>query len=49
MKLLCLYHHDPDQTDQDIDYKLKKTAALLRARRSSMQCIAPKEGEKIVL
>jgi len=45
VKKLYLFHHDPDQTDDDIDGKLKMAQALLEKRGSSTICIAPKEGE----
>ena len=49
VKLLCLYHHDPDQDDKDIDLKLQSAKSLLKARDSRTVCIAPREGEKIVI
>lgn len=49
VKLLCLYHHDPDQFDRDIDLKLKHAKQLLKSRRSKTRCIAPHEGQKIIL
>lgn len=49
VKLLCLYHHDPDQTDADIDIKLEEANALLSVRQSLTRCIAPREGDKIVI
>ena len=45
--LLCLYHHDPDQFDNDIDLKLKLARTLLKSRNSKTVCIAPHEGDKI--
>ena len=45
VKNLYLFHHDPDQTDDDIDNKLKMAQAILEKRGSSTRCIAPKEGE----
>lgn len=47
VKLMCLYHHDPDQFDKDIDLKLKLARTLLKARHSKTICIAPHEGDKI--
>jgi CheY-like chemotaxis protein len=47
VKLLCLYHHDPDQLDNDIDLKLKEAQSLLASRQSETQCIAPHEGYTI--
>jgi phosphoribosyl 1,2-cyclic phosphodiesterase len=49
VKLLCLFHHDPEQTDKDIDMKLAFAKQLLAERGSSVVCIAPHEGEKIVI
>ncbi|MEO8401006.1 MAG: response regulator [Gammaproteobacteria bacterium] len=49
VKTLCLYHHDPDQFDKDIDLKLQEAKTLLESRHSKTQCIAPHEGEKIYL
>lgn len=49
VKLLCLYHHDPAQTDDDIDLKLKHAKELLKLRHSKTKCIAPHEGERITI
>jgi len=49
VKLLCLHHHDPDQTDDDIDMKLKQARALLNERGSNIICIAPCEGDEIII
>lgn len=49
VKLLCLYHHDPDQTDKDIDHKVLEAKEILESRHSITRCIAPKEGEKIFI
>lgn len=45
VKTLYLFHHDPDQTDDDIDNKLKTAQAILERKGSSTICVAPKEGE----
>ncbi len=47
VKLLCLYHHDPDQYDADIKMKWERAVEQLKKLHSTVQCIAPKEGEKI--
>ncbi len=47
VKLLCLYHHDPDQLDKDITYKVQQANEILQSLHSKTRCIAPKEGEKI--
>ena len=49
VKLLCLHHHDPDQTDDDIDLKLTQAQTILSERHSSTRCIAPHEGDEITL
>ena len=45
VKTLYLFHHDPDQSDDDIDGKLDTARAMLKARKSKTKCLAPKEGE----
>ena len=45
VKTLHLFHHDPDQTDADIDGKLEQAQALLKERESQTQCLAPTEGQ----
>ncbi len=45
VKNLYLFHHDPDQKDDDIDNKFKTASKMLRARNSKTKCIAPKEGD----
>lgn len=49
VKTVCLYHHDPDQLDKDIDAKLKKAKSLLKLRHSKTRCIAAKEGESFLI
>ena len=49
VKLLCLFHHDPDETDDEINAKLKNAQSLLKSRNSKTRCIAPHEGQKIVI
>lgn len=41
VKTLYLFHHDPDQTDDDIDAKLATARKLLEERGSSVVCEAP--------
>ncbi|MDO9515971.1 MAG: MBL fold metallo-hydrolase, partial [Syntrophales bacterium] len=45
VKKLYLFHHDLDQTDDDIDNKLEVARTMLEERGSSTICIAPKERE----
>ena len=49
VKRLHLFHHDPDQSDDDIDLKLKETREALDRLGSDVQCDAPAEGSKLVL
>jgi len=45
VKTLYLFHHDPDQYDDDIDRKHEDALAMLRKRRSKTKCLAPREGQ----
>lgn len=49
VKLLCLFHHDPDQLDKDITAKLEYAISLLNSRNSKTQCIAPHKGDEIFI
>ena len=49
VKRLHLFHHDPDQTDSDIDAKLEETRAELVRLGSNVVCEAPAEGTELVL
>ena len=49
VKLLCLFHHDPDQSDKNIEFKLNEAKKILASRQSKTRCIAPREGEKITI
>ena len=49
VKRLHLFHHDPDQTDDDIDAKLGETRRELERLKSNVVCEAPAEGEQLVL
>ncbi len=49
VKKLHLFHHDPDQTDVDIDAKLEETRAELKRLGSNVVCEAPAEGSALVL
>ncbi len=44
VKNLYLFHHDPNQSDDDIDAKLKAAKALLEEKGSTTNVIAPYEG-----
>ncbi len=45
VKSLSLFHHDPDQSDTDIDKKQAQASSLLQKLGSKTQCIAPQEGQ----
>lgn len=45
VKTLYLFHHDPDQSDRDIDEKLATAQHLLSERKSTTQVLAPEEGQ----
>ena len=45
-KTLYLFHHDPDQTDDDIDAKLETAVNLLAKRNSNTEVLAPREGQR---
>jgi phosphoribosyl 1,2-cyclic phosphodiesterase len=49
VKRLHLFHHDPDQTDADIDAKLEETRRELERLGSRVVCEAPAEGDELVL
>jgi len=49
VKRLHLFHHDPDQTDADIDLKLDETRKALAQLGSKVQCDAPAEGSALML
>jgi CheY-like chemotaxis protein/phosphoribosyl 1,2-cyclic phosphodiesterase len=49
VKRLHLFHHDPDQTDADIDAKLEETRRELARLGSKVVCEAPAEGSDLVL
>jgi ribonuclease BN (tRNA processing enzyme) len=48
VKTLYLFHHDPDQSDDDIDRKLESAReALTKNGGGSVNCVAPAEGDAI--
>ncbi len=50
VKRLHLFHHDPDQTDADIDLKLQEMRAKLdELGASAVKCEAPAELSKVVI
>jgi phosphoribosyl 1,2-cyclic phosphodiesterase/ActR/RegA family two-component response regulator len=49
VKELHLFHHDPDQTDDDIDRKLEAAGRLLSGWGSATKCVAPAEGDIVTI
>jgi phosphoribosyl 1,2-cyclic phosphodiesterase len=49
VKLLHLFHHDPDQTDEDIDLKLDEMRLALKEMGSKVAVEAPAEGSTLSL
>ena len=49
VKRLHLFHHDPDQTDEVIDLKLKEAREALARLGSRVVCEAPAEGSSLTL
>jgi CheY-like chemotaxis protein/phosphoribosyl 1,2-cyclic phosphodiesterase len=49
VKRLHLFHHDPDQTDADIDAKLEEARRELQRLGSKVICEAPAEGDSLIL
>ncbi len=49
VRRLHLFHHDPDQTDADIDAKLEETCKELARLGSKVACEAPAEGSSLIL
>ncbi len=44
---LYLYHHDPDQVDEDIDRKLALAQEILTNEGSKTKCVAPRERDRV--
>jgi phosphoribosyl 1,2-cyclic phosphodiesterase/CheY-like chemotaxis protein len=49
VEALHLFHHDPGQTDDDIDEKLATTRQLLEELGSAVTCVAPSEGQQYLI
>jgi phosphoribosyl 1,2-cyclic phosphodiesterase len=49
VKRLHLFHHDPDQTDDDIDLKVREAREAMEKQRGAIEVDAPAEGSEIVL
>jgi phosphoribosyl 1,2-cyclic phosphodiesterase len=47
VKKLCLFHHDPDQNDDDIDLKQASVEKHLHELGSNTVCEAPAEGSEL--
>jgi CheY-like chemotaxis protein len=49
VKKLCVFHHDPSQSDVDIDQKLAATRDALAALGSTVEALAPAEGDELLV
>ncbi len=49
VKRLHLFHHDPDQSDDDIDRKLDETRVHISRLGGQVECDAPAEKSKLIL
>lgn len=49
VKRLHLFHHDPDQSDDDIDAKVREAREALERRGAQLECTAPAEGSRLTL
>ncbi len=49
VKRLHLFHHDPDQSDDDIDQKLAEARTRLQQLGAAIECDAPAEGSSLSL
>jgi phosphoribosyl 1,2-cyclic phosphodiesterase/CheY-like chemotaxis protein len=49
VKTLYLFHHDPSQSDDDIDKKYQTADALLKKSHSSTTCVAPREKQRFFI
>jgi phosphoribosyl 1,2-cyclic phosphodiesterase len=47
VKTMCLFHHDPDQSDDDIDAKLSTARCMLERLGSETRCVAPAEQQLV--
>lgn len=49
VKRLCLFHHDPGQSDEMIDLKLESAQRTIREKEAELKVLAPGEGLKIAV
>lgn len=49
VKKVCLFHHCLNQKDQDIDAKFATAQSLLAAMQSKTECLAPHEGDSLII
>ena len=47
VKKFCIFHHDPDRTDDDLDRQLEYCHNLIYKAGSSVRCFASEEGMQI--
>lgn len=49
VKRLCLFHHDPDRTDDDLDHQLDYCRNIMSKAGATTECLAAAEGMKVSL
>ena len=49
VKEFCIFHHDPDRTDDDLDRHVEYCNTIVQKEGSSMKCYAAKEGMEITI
>ena len=47
VKRLCIFHHNPDHSDDDVDMIYSACSKLITVQKSTLQCFAPQEGSEI--
>jgi ribonuclease BN (tRNA processing enzyme) len=49
VKRLCLFHHDPERDDRQVDVLLKRARQLVAKQKSKLKVDAAREGMTIPL
>ena len=49
VKEFCIFHHDPDRTDDDMDRQVEYCNNIIHKAGSSVKCYASKEGMQITI
>lgn len=48
IKSLYLFHHDPDDTDEDIDKKIETAQGIIEKKGADLLCQSAKEKERVI-